>query len=94
MEEKQSGEEEVGSCGCEEACSWCAAVSHTHTYVHKQIFFPKQTKNEELVYWLQLNQIRKERLSIPMKFQHFCSRCEFIYHAVVNAMQVNMCRVD
>lgn len=30
MEERQS--EEVGSCGCEEARSWCAAV---HTHVHK-----------------------------------------------------------
>lgn len=34
VEEKQS--EEVGSCGCEEACSWCAAVSHTHMHVHKR----------------------------------------------------------
>lgn len=34
VEEKQS--EEVGSCGCGEACSWCAAVSHTHMRVHKR----------------------------------------------------------
>lgn len=33
VEERQS--EEVGSCGCEEACSWYAAASHTHMHVHK-----------------------------------------------------------
>lgn len=65
VEESQS--EEVGSCGCEEACSRCAAVSCTHMRVHKHsMAFSDFTRLKmRSVFWLQLNRVRKERSESP-----------------------------
>lgn len=57
VEERQS--EEVWSCGCEKACSWCAAVSRTYSTNTTTPVFQcfHQTQNEEFVFWLQLKHI-------------------------------------
>lgn len=98
VEERQSGE--VGSCGCEEACSWCAAVSRAHMHIHKwhnttaafSVF--TRLKNEELVFWLQVNHIAKERLESPWNPNISAVDVGFIYHVALNVTQVNIYSVD
>lgn len=90
VERRQS--EEVLSCGCEEACSRRAVVSRTHTHAHARAAFGvfRQTQNEELVSWLQLNRIWKERFETPFEISTFLQWMR-VYSACLLECDVGKC---